>query len=73
MAGLTEARIRQLNGKVPELMGATEVAAELGVAQSNLPKISGLPPHATTLGRGRIWRADVIRTFAEERRKRQSS
>lgn len=61
-----------LNSKVPELMGAKEVAAELDVAVSNLDKIPRLPEATQRIGAGRIWRADVIREFADDRRKRKA-
>ena len=53
---------------VPELMGAVEVCHELKVAPSNLAKVVGLPEPVAVLERGRIWRADEIRQFAEARR-----
>jgi hypothetical protein len=64
---VTEQEVKKLNAKVPELMGATEVAKVLGVNQQNLNKVARLPEHVTTLSRGRVWRADVIHAFARKR------
>jgi hypothetical protein len=64
-------QVRRKNAQVPELMGLSEVAAELGIKTNNLAKIVGLPePIPQELERGRLWRADVIREFAAERRER---
>ena len=61
----------QRNKRVPEMMGATEVAKELGVSRANLRKVAGLPePAINYLSRGELWRADVIREFAAKRRER---
>lgn len=65
-----EARVARLNREVPKLMGVREVAELLGVETSNLDRVAGLPPHATRLSRGRVWRADLIREFARKRRRR---
>jgi len=65
---MTEKEIARLNAKVPDLMGATEVAEALGVNQQNLGKVARLPLHAKELSRGRVWRADVIHDFVERRR-----
>lgn len=64
-------KVKRLNAKVPELMGATEVASELGVKRQNLNKVVGLPdPVPQELARGMVWRADLVREFAAERRDR---
>lgn len=64
-------RVRNLNSEVPLLMGASEVAAELGVATPNIDKVANLPaPIPQKLQRGRLWRADVIRRFAAKRREK---
>jgi hypothetical protein len=46
------------------------VAEELGVNAKNLGKVARLPEPAMVLKAGRLWRADVIREFAERRRAR---
>jgi hypothetical protein len=61
------ARVANLNARVPRLMGATEVAQVLGVAQPNLNKVARLPEPCADLMRGRVWRADVIHEFASRR------
>lgn len=53
----------------PELFGAAEAAAELGVHQQNLRTLKGLPPPYAFLRSTTLWRADDIRRFAAERRK----
>ena len=63
--------VEALNAAVPELMGRLEVARELGVEPTNLDKVVGVPePIPQELRRGALWRADVIREFAEWRRSR---
>lgn len=56
--------------KLPEIWGVTEVSRELGVAHSNLSRVPGLPEPDQVIAAGRLWRADVIRKFARERRER---
>lgn len=51
----------------PELMGATEAARTLGVQQTNLRKVSGLPTPYAKLLAGTLWRADEIRALALKR------
>lgn len=59
---------------VPELMGAAEVADELGVAGSNLARVPNLPsPVVTYLRRGNLWLAAEVRAFAADRRKRNAA
>jgi hypothetical protein len=70
---LTEKQIARKNESVPELLGAKEVADELGVRVSNLERVVGLPAEVGDLACGRIWRADVIRPFADERRERRAA
>jgi len=65
---MTENEVAKLNRKVPELMGAIEVSRELGIKRNNLNKIARLPEPCQVLDRGQVWRADVIREFAAERR-----
>jgi hypothetical protein len=62
--------VAELNEQVPELMGVKEAAAEIGVLTSNIDKVADLPDPARHIASGRLWRADVIRTFAAERRER---
>ena len=45
------------------LMGATEAARELGVKQSNLRELVGLPPTYTVLAMGSVWLAQDIHEF----------
>lgn len=52
---------------VPELMGAREAAAELGVRVPNLRKVDGLPEPAWTLASGPVWPASEIRALARRR------
>jgi hypothetical protein len=68
---MTEKEVARANKRLPEIMGAKEVAAELGIEVSNLERQSRLPAAAADLACGRIWRADVIRKFAIERRERR--
>jgi hypothetical protein len=66
--------VRRLNAQVPELMGRTEVARVLGVAPTNLEKICPvLPPPALRPACGPLWRADLIRAFAAERKLKASA
>jgi hypothetical protein len=51
----------------PEVMGAAEAARTLGVAQSNLRKVVGLPDPYQRLRSGTLWRADEIRALAWRR------
>lgn len=55
--------------KRPELWGAAEVAAHLGVRASNVYKMRGLPEPVVVLQRGKLWSAYEIRAFAERRRR----
>lgn len=54
---------------VPELMGATEAAAELEVTTSNLGRIKDLPKPVQRLSRGDLYRASEIRALARKRKK----
>lgn len=52
----------------PEVMNGSMVAEALGVADSNLPKVVGLPePFVTLRPRGKLWLGDEIRAFAKQR------
>jgi hypothetical protein len=51
----------------PELMGAQEAALTLGVAQSNLRTVAGLPTPYGKLAATTMWRADEIRSLAWKR------
>jgi hypothetical protein len=51
----------------PELMGAGEAAKTLGVFQSNLRTISGLPEPYDKVAATTLWRAAEIRAFAWQR------
>lgn len=48
----------------PELMGAQEAALTLGVAQTNLRTVAGLPTPYDKLAATTLWRADEIRSLA---------
>jgi hypothetical protein len=48
----------------PELMGAQEASATLGVKQTNLRKVSGLPEPYDKVAAGTLWRAQEIRSLA---------
>jgi hypothetical protein len=54
-----------------ELMGATEVAEELGVQMSNLGQQRDLPKPVARLARGDIWLASDIREFRRDRAERR--
>jgi hypothetical protein len=68
MKSYTPGQVRQMNKRVPEIWGATRVAQELNCEPSNLARVARLPEPVQDEGRGRLWRADVIRAFAEARR-----
>jgi hypothetical protein len=50
------------------LMGATEAALALGVKQSNLRELSGLPKPFQVLAMGSVWLADDIIRFRDHRK-----
>jgi hypothetical protein len=56
----------------PELMGAKDAAAALGVRQSNLRTVAGLPEPYGTVAATTLWRADEIRALARRRTKEQA-
>jgi hypothetical protein len=49
-----------VDNPVPPLMGAAEAAAALGVNQTNLRALSGLPKPVQVLAMGSVWRAQDI-------------
>lgn len=51
----------------PELMGASEAAETLGVHQTNLRVISGLPEPYQKVKATTLWRAKEIRRLAKAR------
>lgn len=54
----------------PELMGAAEVAAHIGVSRqrvNQLAKAGALPEPVAVLDAGRIWLADDIRVWKRSR------
>lgn len=55
----------------PELMGASEVAAELGARQTNIRQVVGLPEAYDVIAATTLWRAEEIREFAAARRQRR--
>lgn len=57
----------------PELMGAAEAARTLGVKQSNLRTVSGLPEPYQKIASTTLWRADEIKALAWERTSHRSS
>lgn len=56
---------------VPLLMGASEVAQEVGVKVSNLRKVRGLPLPRQHLASGPVWLASEVKEFAADRRARK--
>jgi hypothetical protein len=67
---MSKSAVAAMNKRVPELMGLNEVAEELGVATNNVRTVRDLPaPIPQDLKRGDLWRADVVRDFAADRRK----
>jgi len=57
----------------PELMGAAEAARTLGVAQSNLRVVKGLPEPYQQLASTTLWRAVEIRALAWRRAEARKS
>jgi hypothetical protein len=53
----------------PELWGATEVGACLGIAHNNLYKLPDLPEPVLELNRGRLWDAVAVRAYAAKKRR----
>lgn len=53
----------------PELMGAREASLTLGVEQTNLRTVSGLPAPYAKIAATTLWRADEIRLLAWKRAK----
>jgi hypothetical protein len=56
-----------VDNPVPPLMGAREAASALGVSQSNLRVLSGLPKPVQVLAMGSVWRAQDIIDFKARR------
>jgi hypothetical protein len=54
-----------------ELMGAAEVARELGINVSNVGRIAGIPEPLQQLAATRVWDAEEIREFSRERARRR--
>jgi hypothetical protein len=54
----------------PDLMGAKEVAAELGTSVPNLRAVRDLPEAVAEVAATRLWDADEIRRFARERKRK---
>lgn len=66
-------RATLLAAGLPELMGSSQVAAELGIATGNLDKVKELPeplysPESGGPSGGRLFDADAIRALAARRR-----
>jgi hypothetical protein len=57
--------------RTPRMYGASEVAEALGVHVQNLGFVSGLPEPCQKIRATRLWRADVIDTFAEQYNERR--
>lgn len=54
---------------VPELMSATEIAAELGVSRQRVHQLrtqDSFPPPVADLSSGAVWNAQAIRRFARQ-------
>ena len=56
-----------------DVMGAKEVAAELGVGVANLRAVARLPEPITEVSATRLWDADEIRKFARERARKRAA
>ena len=54
-------------------MGVAEVAEALGIHNANIDKQKGLPEPVATIRATRVWDADEIRAFAEERKRRHNN
>jgi hypothetical protein len=59
-------------GPAPEMWGAAEAASHLGVRQSNLRTLVGLPEPAQRVRATSLWFADDIRRLKRERDARAS-
>lgn len=66
-------RIDLLGRSVPEIMGAKAVADLLGTTTSNLDRQAGLPIPITRIDSGRVWLAEDVQRFAEERNRRRAA
>jgi len=55
--------------KVPELMGAREVADALGVDRRNLWVVAGLPEPVQRLKSGPVWIKSEVDKLVKERKK----
>ena len=56
-----------------DVMGAKEVAAELGVGVANLRAVARLPEPVTEVSATRLWDADEVRKFARERARKRAA
>jgi hypothetical protein len=52
----------------PKVIGAAQAALIIGVRQSNLRTLAGLPDPYDKVSSGTLWREDEIRAFADARR-----
>lgn len=59
--------------RLPELMGAKDVARALGTATGNLGKFPRLPEPLYVLERGKLWEAAAIHELVAARRAGQST
>lgn len=57
----------------PDLVGAAEFADLLGVLNSNLRRVSGLPKPIAMLKVGPVWDAEEAKAFARERERNPPS
>jgi hypothetical protein len=53
--------------RIPDIWGAAEVAAELGIAVSNIDRTAGMPAPVAELSATRVWLADDVRAFKAQR------
>ena len=56
----------------PEMMGATEAAQTLGVRQTNLRIVKGLPEPYQVIAGGTLYRASEIRELAYQREQQRT-
>lgn len=54
---------------MPEVMGAKETGAALGVRAENLRSVAGMPEAEQHVSNNRLWQADIVRRFAATRRR----
>lgn len=58
--------------RIPELMGAAEVAEAVGIDVSNIDRTRGLPESVGRLRATRLWLAADINEFVKKREQREA-